>query len=130
MDLLLLALTGIGFSAVVSLVIGFLILPPTLGVLSDICSNENGIRFWTRFAIIIIILGPLLVTLVFGLPSTETFSKMALADAILRLLKTALIGGFLTISGIGLRIASLRPPLRTEETTSSKHLAWMKKDSQ
>lgn len=130
MDLLLLALTGIGFSAVVSLVIGFLILPPTLGVLSDICSNENDIRFWTRFAIIMIILGPLLVTLVFGLPSTETFSKMALADAILRLLKTALIGGFLTISGIGLRIASLRPPLRTEETTSSKHLAWMKKDSQ
>lgn len=128
MDLIVLALLGAGFSGLVSLVVGLLILPPTRGVLANICSNSHGISFWTRFTIIMIVLGPLLVTLVFGLPSTETLSKTTSADTILRLVKAALIGGFLTIVGIGLRIASLRPPLPQPEATASNSVDWLKKD--
>lgn len=65
--------------------------------------------FWTRFTVLMLYLGPLLVTLIFGVPySSELSLKLTTTDVMVRVVSAALVGSFLTLGGIGLRIGTLR----------------------
>lgn len=109
MDILQVAALGVFFSAVVSAAAGAVLLGPTKGILESICPTGQGVLFWTRFTVLMIFLGPLLVTLVFGVPSSAQARGLQSADLIIRALTSALVGGFLTVGSIGIRIATMRP---------------------
>src|SRR3989440_9814543 len=116
-------LLGLVVSLVLSSVISLVILPPTRALLRRLCPLEDAVAFWTRFTVLMLFLGPLLVTLIFGVPYSELSSKLTATDLIVRVISAALVGSFLTLGGIGLRIGTLRhpvggslpPPKRTDD---------------
>jgi hypothetical protein len=55
-----------------------------------------------------IFLGPLVVTLIFGIPYSDAALKFSTSDLVLRVVTSALVGSFLTLAGIGVRIGTLR----------------------
>jgi hypothetical protein len=111
MDLLQVAALGVVFSALVSAGAAVILLGPTKGILQSICPTGQGVTFWTLFTSLMIVLGPLLVTLIFGVPSSAEAERLKVSDLVIRALTSALVGGFVTVGGIGIRIATLRPQL-------------------
>jgi hypothetical protein len=103
-------LLGIVISLFLSAVLSLVILPPTRALLRRLCPSEDMVAFWTRFTVLMLILGPLLVTLIFGVPYSELSAKLTTTDLAVRVLTSALVGAFLTLGGIGLRIGTLRQP--------------------
>lgn len=103
-----------------------MLLGPTQGILQSICPTGQGVTFWTRFTVLMIVLGPLLVTLIFGVPSSAVAARLDGLDLIIRALTSALVGGFVTVAGIGLRIATLRPqsppPTSVRRQTDDEYL--------
>jgi hypothetical protein len=65
-------------------------------------------------------LGPLIVTLIFGVPYSELSSKLSTTDLIVRVVTSALVGSFFTLVGIGLRMGTLRQNLARSPPTGSK----------
>jgi len=110
-DLRSVVLLGLVVSLVLSSVISLVILPPTRALLRRLCPLEDTVAFWTRFTVLMLFLGPLLVTLIFGVPYSELSSKLTATDLIVRVINAALVGSFLTLGGIGLRIGTLRQPV-------------------
>jgi hypothetical protein len=109
MDMLSVVLVGLVVSLVMSSVLSFVILPPTRAILRRLCAAEESVAFWTRFTVLMLYLGPLLVTLIFGVPySSELSLKLTTTDVMVRVVSAALVGSFLTLGGIGLRIGTLR----------------------
>lgn len=53
-------------------------------------------------------LGPLIVTFIFGVPYSEQKLRLSSTDLVIRVVTSALVGSFLTISGVGLRMGTLR----------------------
>src|SRR2546430_14587735 len=63
-DLRSVVLLGLVVSLVLSSVLSLVILPPTRALLCRLCPLEDTVAFWTRFTVLMIFLGPLLVTLI------------------------------------------------------------------
>jgi hypothetical protein len=102
-------LLGVVVSLALSATLSLVILPPTRGVLQRVCPSPEVVTFWTRFSVLMLFLGPLLVVFIFGLPYSDVSAKLAPIDLIVRVVSSALVGGFLTVGGIGLRMGTLRP---------------------
>src|SRR5437588_3190633 len=94
-----------------SSLLSLVILPPTRALLRRLCPLEDAVAFWTRFTVLILFLGPLLVTLIFGVPYSELPSKLTATDLIVSFISAALVGSFSTLGSIGLRIRTLRQPV-------------------
>jgi hypothetical protein len=109
-DLTTAAITAIGVSIGISATLAVVILRPTRKVLERLCPTQEGVSFWTRFTVLMLFLGPLIVTLVFGVPSGVVASNLIAAELLVRVFTAALVGAFLTLAGIGLRLGTLRPP--------------------
>src|SRR5207248_1574983 len=103
--------TGYVGDGSLTLVLSVVILPPTRALLRRLCPLEDTVAFWTRFTVLMLFLGPLLVTLIFGVPYSELSSKLTATDLIVRVISATLVGSFLTLGGIGLRIGTLRQPV-------------------
>jgi hypothetical protein len=102
------AVLGLVVSLALSTILSVVILPPTRLVLQKSCPSGEGVSFWTRFTVLMLFLGPLIVTLIFGVPYSELSSKLSATDLIVRIVTSALVGSFLTLVGIGLRMGTLR----------------------
>jgi hypothetical protein len=109
MDLASVATLGLVVSLVLSAMLAVVILPPLRSVLRRSCPTSDAVSFWTRFTILMLFLGPLIVTLIFGVPYTVISIKLSTTDLIIRVVTSALVGSFLTLGGIGIRMGSLRP---------------------
>lgn len=122
MDLPSLVYLAFGVSLTLSAILALIILPPTRSVLRGLCPAEDAVAFWTRFTVLMLFLGPLIVTLIFGVPYSESSSRLSATDLVLRVISAALVGSFLTLGGIGLRIGTIRqkvfvapPPRKTDD---------------
>jgi hypothetical protein len=109
-DLTTAALIALAVSTGISAVLAIVILQPTRKVLERLCPTQESVSFWMRFTILMLILGPLIVTLVFAVPSSAVASDLVAADLLVKLFTAALVGAFLTLGAIGLRLGTLRPP--------------------
>jgi len=94
-DLRSVVLLGLVVSLVLSSVLSVVILPPTRALLRRLCPLEDTVAFWTRFTVLMLFLGPLLVTLIFGVPYSELSSKLTATDLIVRVISAALASGVL-----------------------------------
>jgi hypothetical protein len=101
-------LLGLAASLVLSAILSLVILPPTRAVLRRVCSAEDAVSFWTRFTLLMLFLGPLIVTLIFGIPYSDLSSRFSSTDLVVRVVSSSLVGAFLTLGGIGLRVGTLR----------------------
>ena len=108
MNLLSLSIVGLATSVVLSTILAFVLLPSIRSVLRNTCTTGEGIGFWTRFAVMMIYIGPLIVTLGFGLPSSEVALKRDPTELVLNVIVSALVGVFIAAGAIGLRIGTLR----------------------
>jgi hypothetical protein len=97
-------LGSLGLSTILSLVM----LPPTRSVLRSFCPADDTVAFWTRFIVLMFFLGPLIVTLIFGVPNSAFSSNLSAADLVTRVTSATLLGLFLTLGGMGLRLGTLR----------------------
>jgi hypothetical protein len=109
MDLASVATLGLVVSLALSSILAVVILPPLGSVLQRLCPTRDAVSFWTRFTILMLFLGPLIVMLIFGVPYTEASLKLSTTDLIIRVVTSTLVGSFLTLGGIGLRMGTLRP---------------------
>jgi hypothetical protein len=108
MSLLAVAAIGVVVSLVLSAILGAVILQPIRSTLSSLCATAEAVTFWTRFTILMLVLGPLIVTLVFGVPTGELAERLSDVDLVIRVLTASLVGSFLTLAGIGIRMGTLR----------------------
>jgi hypothetical protein len=97
-------LGSVGLSTVLSVVM----LRPTRSVLRSFCPADDAVAFWTRFITFMFFLGPLLVTLIFGVPNSAFSSNLSATDLVTRVTSATLFGAFLTLGGMGLRVGTLR----------------------
>lgn len=109
MDLSSVVYLGLAVSLVLSTILSVVILPPTRSLLRRLCPADDAVTFWTRFTVLMLFLGPLIVTLLFGVPYSEFSSKLNDTDLVIRVVTAALVGSFLTLAGVGLRVGTLRP---------------------
>jgi hypothetical protein len=108
MSLLAVAAIGVVISLVLSAILAAVILQPIRSTLSRLCTTGEAVTFWTRFTILMLVLGPLIVTLVFGVPTGAFAEKLSDADLLIRVVTASLVGSFLTLAGIGIRMGTLR----------------------
>jgi hypothetical protein len=107
-----LAMLALLLSLMLSAILVATILTPVRAVLGRLCPSEPAVAFWTRFSVLMLFLGPLIVTLLFGIPAAEAVQGNAVT-ALVRIACASLTGGFLTLGGIGIRIGTLRIAART-----------------
>lgn len=86
MDLASVAALGLVVSLALSVILSVVILPPIRSVLRRLCPTGDAVSFWTRFTILMLVLGPLIVTLIFGVPYSEFSSKLSTTDLVIRVL--------------------------------------------
>jgi len=110
MSLLNIAMLGTVISLALSAILSWVILPPVRSVLRRGCPTDDGVSFWTRFTILMLFLGPLIVTLVFGVPPSRVAERLTTEDQILRVATASLVGVFLALTAIGIRMGTLRQP--------------------
>lgn len=113
MTLLTLASVGTLISLALSAILSFIILPPVRSVLRKSCPTEDGVSFWTRFTILMLFLGPLIITLVFGMPNRSLADRLSEDEQLLHIATAALVGIFLALGSIGLRMGTLKAPAVT-----------------
>jgi hypothetical protein len=97
-------LGSVGLSTILTVVM----LPPTRSVLRSLYPGDDTVAFWTRFTVLMFFLGPLIVTLVFGVPNSAFSSNLSATDLFTRVVSAALLGSFLILGGMGLRVGTLR----------------------
>ena len=97
-------LGSVGLSAILTVIM----LPPTRSVLRSFCPADEAVTFWARFIALMFFLGPLIVTLIFGVPNSAFSSNLSTIDLITRVATATLLGSFLTLGGMGLRVGTLR----------------------
>ncbi len=73
-------------------------------ILTDLCREAHRAEFWTRFTLLMLIIGPLLGT--FLLSPDSSYSGNPGADHLREILRHVLMGVFATLSGIGFVIWS------------------------
>ncbi len=109
MDLTSVVYLGVLISLLLSTILSVVMLPPIRSVLRRACPADDAVAFWTRFTVLMLFLGPMIVTLVFGVPNGSYSSKLSDTDLVIRVITAALVGSFLTLGGIGIRLGTLRP---------------------
>ncbi len=117
---------GIAVSLLLSALLAFVILAPVRAVLERACPTGVGLQFWTRFIVLMLFLGPLTVTLLFGVPTSNIASRLETTDVIVRIATAALIGSLLTLGGIGLRLGTLRAPISSPPARTGTDDNWVK----
>jgi hypothetical protein len=109
---------GVLGSLVLSTSLSVLILPSIRSLLRSFYADDDAVAFWTRFIALMFFLGPLIVTLVFGVPSSAFSSRLTITELATRVATATLFGLFLTLGGTGLRLGTLRrtvvatPPIK------------------
>jgi len=95
-------LSEISLSLTVSILALFLLKGALQEVLADLCRGVQRALFWTRFTQLMLIIGPLLGTLLFTPidSCTDAFNIATFRET----LRHALVGGFITLSGVGMVI--------------------------
>jgi uncharacterized BrkB/YihY/UPF0761 family membrane protein len=107
-------LGSVGLSAVLSAVM----LPSVRSMLRKFYAADDVEEFWTRYFALMFFLGPLVVTLVFGIPNSNSLANFSSIDLVTRVATATLFGLLLTLLGTALRVGSLRqnvlvtPPTR------------------
>ncbi|MGP8033182.1 MAG: hypothetical protein ACLPQ6_03470 [Steroidobacteraceae bacterium] len=109
MDLTSVVYLGVLISLLLSTILSVVMLPPIRSVLRRVCPADDAVALWTRFTVLMLFLGPMIVTLVFGVPNGGYSSKLTDTDLVIRVITAALVGSFLTLGGIGIRLGTLRP---------------------
>ncbi len=90
------------------------------GVLTDLCQSTQRAEFWTSFTKLMLIIGPLLSTLLFR-PSSgypDYYSVIIFRET----LRHALMGGFITLSGMGFVIWKTIPRRNTTTHQETNNL--------
>jgi hypothetical protein len=103
---------AIAVSVCVSTVLVAGLMTPLRAVLRRVCPGPEGENFWARFTVLMLYLSPLLIALVFGVPYSEVLTQLDAGQLAQRVLSSALFGAFAALSGIGLRMSTLRTPPR------------------
>jgi hypothetical protein len=99
-------------SVCVSTVLVAGLMTPLRAVLRRVCPGPEGENFWARFTVLMLYLSPLLIALVFGVPYSDVLVKLDAGQLAQRVLSSALFGAFAALSGIGLRMSTLRTSQR------------------
>jgi hypothetical protein len=105
-------------SLVLSTVLSAVIFRPLRALLFKICSGEEAVEFWARFTLTMLFLSPLIVSVVFGLPSSTQPVQPGTGALLQQIVATALLGSFLSMLGMGLWVSALirrapLPPVRS-----------------
>jgi hypothetical protein len=98
---------GVLSSVALSTILSLVMLPPTRSVLRSLYPAGDAVAFWIRFIALMFFLGPLIVTLIFGVPNSAFSSNLNTIDLITRVASATLLGSFLTLGGMGLRVGTL-----------------------
>lgn len=88
------------------------VMTPLRAMLKRVCPGPEGENFWARFTVLMLYLSPLLIALVFGVPYSQVLAQLDAGQLAQRVLSSALFGAFAALSGIGLRMSTLRMPPR------------------
>ena len=92
----------LSLSLTVSILTLFLLKGALQAVLTDLCQGEQRAEFWIRFTQLMLIIGPLLGVLLF---TPDGSHNKAIDTALFReTLRHALMGGLITLCGIGIII--------------------------
>ena len=114
-----------GFSALITVVAislalsgatVFAIHRPLRKLLEAVCPLQFTAEFWTRAAITVLILLPLWVVLVFGLPGFRYLADMPAGEIARRALAAASFALVGIVVGTGFRLSSLRAPVTLERS--------------
>lgn len=74
-------------------------------ILTDLCQGKHRAEFWTRFTLVMLVIGPLLGTVLFDNSLAGDISVTDFREV----LRNVLLGAFATLSGIGFVIWSYIP---------------------
>jgi hypothetical protein len=115
-EMIMSALQAMAIAIVVSVCVSTVLvaglMTPLRAVLRRVCPSPEGENFWARFAVLMLYLSPLLIALVFGVPYSDVLVQLDAGQLAQRVLSSALFGAFAALSGIGLRMSTLRTPPR------------------
>ncbi len=97
-------------------------------ILTDLCEESHRAEFWTRFTLLMLIIGPLLGTFLLS-PYNSNFGNLE-ANHLREILRHVLTGVFATLSGIGFiiwssirnRVISSRPTFENRMPMSDRDL--------
>ena len=103
---------AIAISVCISTILVAGLMTPLRAVLRRVCPSPEGENFWARFTVLMLYLSPLLIALVFGVPYNDVLTHLDAGQLAQRVLSSALFGAFAALSGVGLRMATLRTPPR------------------
>jgi hypothetical protein len=103
---------AIAVSVCVSTVLVAGLMAPLRAVLRRVCPGPEGENFWARFTVLMLYLSPLLIALVFGVPYSQVLAQLDAGQLAQRVLSSSLFGAFAALTGIGLRMSTLRTPPR------------------
>ena len=95
---------------------------PLSAVLARLCGDADGVRFWARFAALMLYLAPLFVALVFGLPESATAPP--LVEVVPRALSSTLFGLVVALGGIGVRLSTLARTQPHSRPTEARRESW------
>lgn len=105
------SLQVLGFCAAVAIAFGVLLAvtihAPLRALLRRVCSGEEAVAFWHRFALVMLLLSPLFTGLVFGVPRNTDLHPVEFGHLLRSAASSALTGAFLAMLGMGLWISSL-----------------------
>ena len=88
------------------------ILAPLRRLLEAVCPLGSTAEFWTRAAVTVLYLMPLWVVLVFGLPDLGRVQLLSAGEITRRALAASSFALVLIVIATGLRLSSLRLPMR------------------
>jgi hypothetical protein len=111
-------------SVALSTTLSFVIFGPLRALLAKVCTGAEAVQFWVRFSVIMLFLSPLLVSIVFGLPTAEQALRYDLGTLLQQIVGTALFGSFLSMLGMGLWISALIRRAPREPMASSASRPW------
>jgi hypothetical protein len=100
--------SALGIAVAASTITTAAIHGPLRRQLAASCPVDSTASYWMRSAVTLIYLLPMFVVLVFGLPDLR-FNDLGLAEIARRALASAAFALAAIVSGMGLRLASLRP---------------------
>jgi hypothetical protein len=94
-------------SGVLSAILSFVIHRPLQALLLKVCPGEEAVRFWARFSLTMLFLSPLLVSIVFGVPSGQQGPGLESGFVAQQIIATSLFGAFLAMLGMGVWVSAL-----------------------
>ena len=112
--------TASGVALVASSLTVVTIREPLRRQLELMCTTRASVTYWTRTAVTVLYLLPLFVVLVFGLQDL-TRADLTPAEVARRTIAAAAFSLTAIVSGMALRLANQRPPLRPPSATIERY---------